>query len=95
MIPELEIPLSFDGNQWIAALGENSIQAPELNQLQDAISKAVRQMPCYATHTAVPVWLMFDYDALPAWFRQYHTHYFNYRLTVSMMQDGETEAASG
>ncbi len=90
MIPEIEIPLAFDGTQWIATIGECSIHASELNQLEERISEAVRQITLYATHPTVIVCLGFDIDSLPPWLRQFHAHYFNYQLTVSMPRSVET-----
>jgi len=84
MVADIEITLSFDGNRWCTEINECHISAIELTELEDRITHTVRQMPCYAHRKSVRVHMGFDFDVIPTWLRQYHSHYFNSQLTVSM-----------
>lgn len=84
MIPELEMALSFDGDEWIAGHEGCVFRAHDLKTLEDQIAGAIQQLPRYAGCSTVHVWLAFDFDTMPAWLRQYHSHYFNSRITVKL-----------
>jgi len=84
MNTDTEIILSFDGEQWIVNLEDQRFISGELRELENRIIEFIRKKPCYANREFVRVWVGFDYDTIPDWLRQYHTHYFNYHLTVSI-----------
>lgn len=94
MVPEIDIPLSFDGTHWVAGFNENLFRASDLTQLEKDISEAIRHIPGYTDKPIVNIRLVFDNDSLPGWLRQYHTHYFNYLLIVRLPVSSQTTVAS-
>lgn len=82
MYVDIKIILSFDGGQWFVDLDDCRVGACELRDLENRIAEILRQKPCYANRKSVLVGVSFDYDSIPAWLRQYQSHYFNYLLTV-------------
>ncbi|MDX1518568.1 MAG: DUF5395 family protein [Gammaproteobacteria bacterium] len=93
MRADLELTLSFDGDHWVTDIDHQRIRAGELPELEHTIIQTVRQLPCFAKHDCVQVRLAFDFDVIPDWLRQYHGHYFNSCLTVTMPVDNPTVAA--
>ena len=70
----IALTLSHDGHRWQAEGAGHCLAAESLTALEDAICSAV-----LAPVDAVAD-LRFDLTSLPAGLRQYHAHYFNYRL---------------
>ncbi len=84
MAADLELTLSFDGECWSTVIDGHTFSAAELPELENRIAQAVRHMARFQDHPCVQVWLGFDFDVIPTWLRQYHSHYFNSRLQVTM-----------
>jgi hypothetical protein len=55
-----------------------------MSELDEDLKRGLRESGDYAPGTALHVFMGFDYDTIPTWLRQYHTHYFNRTVLVSL-----------
>lgn len=81
---ETEVTLAFADNRWIALHENHCYRADSLAGLERKIEQHIRQSPRFNHCKEVHVCMRFDYDSMPVWLRQYHSHYFNRIFTVSM-----------
>lgn len=73
-----ELVLTYENARWRARGPNLDVAHPELRSLD-----ALLQQRLAASGTPQRVLVRFDMSSLPAWLRQYHTHYCNYVLHVA------------
>lgn len=85
-VVDVELALRHDGDAWVAQ-GE-ALAAPARGETLDALDLAVRDQlrarPGIAAGTRARVSMRFDFDTIPVFLRQYHTHYFNRRIVMTL-----------
>jgi hypothetical protein len=74
---DLDLRLSHDGRQWIAAYGGQTVTGRSLQALDANLKRALRSSSGLARGAEVRVFMAFDFSLFPTWMRQYHSHYFN------------------
>ncbi len=80
----LEFNLSHDGDRWIGRYGD-LVACGETMQLLDAdICRVLQDSGQFPHGTRVQIFLGFDFDTIPTWMRQYHSHYFNRLVTIDL-----------
>ncbi len=84
MKADVELNLVHDGEQWIAR-GDALVAVGEtLQDVDSNIGRALRDSGAFPRGSSVTVFMGFDFDTIPTWLRQYHTHYFNRYITVNL-----------
>jgi len=83
MSTQLELSLSYNGDDWIADGLITRLHGNDLHLLEDQISNAIKTDGQFANDDSVRVMLRFDMDTIPGWLHQYQSHYFNYSFTVN------------
>jgi hypothetical protein len=71
-VTAVEVVLRYGGDRWHATGAGVALEHAELRALDALLAAAFRDRDC--------VHVRFDFDALPAWLRQYQAHYCNYTL---------------
>ncbi|MTI82118.1 MAG: hypothetical protein FH758_14855 [Firmicutes bacterium] len=84
MKPDIELILTHDGQEWIARNGDLAVSAESLSELDEKLEKTVGESGKFNKGHKVTVFMGFDYDVIPTWMRQYHTHYFNRLYTFEV-----------
>ena len=79
----LEITLAHDGRNWVARHPLFECAAETLKEIDQQITSIVCNSAEFKEHRSVQVFMGFDYDTIPTWLRQYHTHYFNRILNIN------------
>jgi hypothetical protein len=75
----LELTLTYRRDRWHATGEGVDVAHSDLTELDMLIAAAARRAPPRHVHVHV----RFDTSGLPAWMRQYQSHYFNYVLGVN------------
>lgn len=84
-----EFVLTFERGRWVATSGELTVDGANLTELEEALADVFRSQPELAERLPTRVQLRFDISSLPAWMRQYQSHYLNYSLYIAA--DGSAE----
>ncbi len=84
MKAQLEFKLSHDGDQWIGRNGDLVVSGETMQLLDNDICRVLRESGQFPCGARVRVFLGFDFDTIPKWLRQYHSHYFNRLVTVTL-----------
>ncbi len=79
---EIELIVSHDGKNWIARNDRLSAQAPTIEELDNELTKLVKQKGYLAPGKKVDLFMAFDNSTIPRWMRQYSQHYFNRIIQV-------------
>ena len=82
----LALALSHDGEVWVAkgaGLSE-AARGDTLEALDADLCTRLRENESVPAGTRVSVSMGFDFDVLPTWLRQYHSHYFNRRVVLTV-----------
>ena len=83
MHADLEITITHDGYNWIASHQLFECTAETLEEIDQQIISIIRNTIQFKDQQFVEVFMGFDYDTIPTWLRQYHTHYFNRILKIT------------
>jgi hypothetical protein len=75
----VELVIGFQEDIWTARADHMFLNAPSWNELLQKIYDYYLEE--YPKHK-VEVYYRFDMQAIPRWFHQYQTHYFNGKLTI-------------
>ena len=85
-VVDVELALHHDGDAWVVQ-GE-ALAAPLRGETLDALDQAVRDhlrgARGIAAGTQARVFMRFDFDTIPVFLRQYHTHYCNRRIVMTL-----------
>ncbi len=84
MKADVELVLVHDGGLWVCSNGSIVARGDTIKELDDDIQRALREGGNYAQGSQVRVFMGFDFDTIPTWLRQYHTHYFNRTVTIDL-----------
>lgn len=84
MRADIELSLVHDGARWIARGDGLSACGENIKELDAGIKRALRESGSYPRGSRLTVFMGFDFDTIPTWLRQYHTHYFNRYITVEL-----------
>ena len=84
MKADIELSLIHDGAQWVARGDVLSAAGESIKDLDAGVERALRDSGSYTRGSRVTVFMGFDFDTIPTWLRQYHTHYFNRYITVEL-----------
>jgi hypothetical protein len=74
---DLEVSLIHDGDQWIARHLFLEARGRTLSELDQDLTRCLRESGDFPASSEVSVFMGFDYDTIPTWLRQYAYHYFN------------------
>ena len=83
MHADLELTLTHDGYNWIASHKLFECAAETIEEIDQQIISIIRNTTEFKDQKSVEVFMGFDYDTIPIWLRQYHTHYFNRILKIN------------
>lgn len=83
MHADLEVTLAHDGCNWVATHQLFECSADTLEEVEQQISSIIRNTLKFKDQQLVKVFMGFDFDTIPIWLRQYHTHYFNRVLIIN------------
>ncbi len=84
MKADVELDLVHDGDRWICSNDSVVAQGDTMLELDQDIQRVLREGGNYAQGSQVRVFMGFDFDTIPTWLRQYHTHYFNRTVTLDL-----------
>ena len=84
MKADIELSLMHDGHDWIGSNNSLVVKGTTLSKLDKELERGLRKSGDYKPGTCVSVFMGFDFDTFPTWLRQYHTHYFNRVLSVTL-----------
>ncbi len=78
----IELIVSHDGKNWIAKNDRLYAQAPTLEELDNELTKLVKQKGYLEPGKKLDLFMAFDNTTIPRWMRQYSQHYFNRIIQV-------------
>lgn len=81
---DVDVVLTHDGDHWVARNGAIAASGRTFQELDQALVRALQDSGLYPEGACVKVFMGFDFDTFPTWLRQYHTHYFNRRITLNL-----------
>jgi hypothetical protein len=84
MKADIEMSLCHDGDLWVCHNEAMQAKGSTLLDLDREIQRALQESGEYLKGSRVRVFMGFDFDTIPTWLRQYHTHYFNRTVTVEL-----------
>ena len=84
MKADIELHLIHDGDRWIGRNDRLTAKGEELSDLDSDIRRILQQSGEYPVGSKLTVFMGFDFDTIPTWLRQYHTHYFNRVLSIEL-----------
>ncbi len=84
MKADIELVLVHDGDLWVCSNDSIVARSDTIKELDDDIQRALREGGKYTQGSQVRVFMGFDFDTLPTWLRQYHSHYFNRTVTIDL-----------
>ena len=84
MKADVDVRLVHDGKFWIARNDTIEARGCTLHELDENLAHALRRGGDFPNATRITVFMGFDYDTIPTWLRQYHTHYFNRYIDLDL-----------
>jgi hypothetical protein len=84
MRADVELKLVHDGDSWVVSNDTFSASGKTFEALDHEIIRHLESSGEFAPGTSVNVFMGYDFDTIPTWLRQYHTHYFNRILQVEL-----------
>ncbi|MFV2055054.1 MAG: DUF5395 family protein [Thiohalomonadales bacterium] len=84
MKPDLEFALTHDGEQWLCRNDFFIASGKSMLELDMDIRRVLINCGNYEQGSQIKVFMGFDFDTIPTWLRQYHTHYFNRTVTIDL-----------
>ena len=84
MKTDLELSLVHDGRQWVVSNDNLVAKGEEFEALDADLKRVLLESSTFLPGERVTVHMGFDFDTIPTWLRQYHTHYFNRIVTVDL-----------
>ena len=79
----LELVVSHDGRNWLAANEQFSFRAPTLEGIDAALEQRLKEEGLLKNGERIKILMAFNNATLPAWIRQYSQHYFNRMVELS------------
>lgn len=84
MKADIELSLAHDGRQWVVHNETLVARGDKFETLDANLKSVLLKSGRFAPGVRVTVFMGFDFDTIPTWLRQYHTHYFNRFVTVDL-----------
>jgi hypothetical protein len=84
MKADVELCLSHDGWHWVARNPAFFVKGDTLHALDERLRISLLDTGDFPPGSRVTVFMGFDFDTIPIWLRQYHSHYFNRFLTLEL-----------
>jgi hypothetical protein len=84
MKADLELILVHDGRHWVVHNDNLVAKGEEFEALDADLKRVLLESSTFLPGERVTVFMGFDFDTIPTWLRQYHTHYFNRFVTVDL-----------
>jgi hypothetical protein len=84
MKADLELILVHDGRHWVVHNDNLVAKGEEFEALDADLKRVLLESSTFLPGERVTVFMGFDFDTIPTWLRQYHTHYFNRIVTVDL-----------
>lgn len=82
MKADVELILTHDGDKWIGQNEQMVASGKTFSELDEEVKRALQKAGSYAAGDRFTVFMGFDFETIPRWLRQYHTHYFNRYVTL-------------
>ena len=84
MTADIEFILEHDGKSWVCHNDTLTVRGETILQLDQAIQLALKKSKKYQSGSQILVFMGFDFDTIPTWLRQYHSHYFNRSVSIKL-----------
>ncbi len=84
MKADIELHLMHDGERWIGQSERLTVMGEELSDLDNEIRRILQKSGDFPVGSKLTVFMGFDFDTIPTWLRQYHTHYFNRYVSIEL-----------
>jgi len=84
MQADIELSLSHDGSHWVVQNDSLTASGETFHDLDEAVKHRVIEAGTYTPGSRITVFMGFDFDEIPTWLRQYHTHYFNRFVDIDL-----------
>ena len=84
MKADVDVRLIHDGTNWIARNDTIEASGYTLHELDENLAHVLRRSGDFPEAAKITVFMGFDYDTIPTWLRQYHTHYFNRYIALNL-----------
>jgi len=84
MKADMEFSLVHDGRQWVVHNDTLVARGDKFETLDADLKRALLETGKFPPGARVMVFMGFDFDTIPTWLRQYHTHYFNRFVTLDL-----------
>ncbi|WP_025041140.1 DUF5395 domain-containing protein [Nitrosospira briensis] len=84
MKADLEVRLVHDGVNWIAYHQSFEACGETLLKLDQELIRCLLDRQLFPENIHVTVFMVFDYNCIPTWIRQYASHYFNRYIRLDL-----------
>ena len=84
MEADLEVRLVHDGINWIANHPSFEARGETLLELDQELTRCLVHRQLFPENSQVTVFMVFDYNCIPTWIRQYASHYFNRYIRLDL-----------
>jgi len=84
MKADIEFTLVHDGRRWVVRNETFEAQGEQFETLDADLKRALLESGRFSRGERITIFMGYDFDTIPIWLRQYHTHYFNRCVTVDL-----------
>lgn len=84
MKADVELKLVHDGSHWIVSNAEFTASGDTFEALDTNLGEVLKSSGKYPEGGQVSIFMGYDFDTFPTWLRQYHNHYFNRLLKLTL-----------
>jgi hypothetical protein len=84
MQADIELRLFHDGNHWVVQNDSLKASGETFRDLDEDLKHKVIDTGAFSAGASIKVFMGFDFDTIPTWLRQYHTHYFNRLVNLDL-----------
>ncbi len=81
---DIEVKLTHDGQYWLGHWENLLAKGENLDELDENLVFHLQNSGKFPKGSKIEVFMGFDFDTIPTWLRQYHTHYFNRYVTLEL-----------
>ena len=82
MKADIEFILKHDGDLWVCHNDSLTASGATIFQLDQDIQRVLQESKKYQQGSNLKILMAFDFDTIPTWLRQYHSHYFNRTVSI-------------
>jgi len=84
MKSDVDVRLIHDGVNWVVDNETLTAQGATFDELDESLKQALIQSGDFPPTSEVTVFMGFDFDTIPTRLRQYHSHYFNRTVALTL-----------